>query len=76
MSLEGWHELTCPNCSGKEFVATFRVIWQNGLGSSTRPHGYHCVACNQLVDQAKMIAFAKKADAERKIRDLESEIHG
>jgi len=76
MSIEGWHELACPQCSGKDFVAAFHVIWQKGLGSSTRPHGYSCLGCNTLVDQAKMIAFAKKLDAERKIRDLESELNG
>lgn len=75
MSIEGWHELACPNCGGKDFVASFKVIWQNGLGSSTRPHGYHCMACNTLVDQQKMILAAKKVDAERKMKDLEAELN-
>lgn len=76
MSLEGWHELSCPSCGGKDFVSTFHVIWQNGMGSSTRPHGYTCLACNKVVDQAKMIAAAKKIDNERKIKDLNAEING
>jgi hypothetical protein len=76
MSLEGWHELACTKCGGKDFVPVFRIIWQNGMGSSTRPYGHHCLGCNSQVDQAKMVVAAKKAEAERKIKDLESELNG
>jgi hypothetical protein len=76
MSLQGWRELKCPDCGGKSFVPTVYMLWQNGMGQTTRPNGHFCLACKKLVDQAKMVLYAKKQDAEEKIRDLESSING
>jgi len=48
------------------------MIWQNGLGTSHRPAGHACAQCHELVDATRMITHAKKAEAEQKIKDLES----
>jgi len=76
MSLKGWQDMVCPECQGKDFVAVVNLIWQPNQGSSTRPKGYRCLQCSTLVDQAKMVAHAKKLEAEEKIKELEAEIHG
>ena len=74
MSLQGWHELKCPMCDTKDFIPVISIIWQQGMGSSVKPNGYRCSKCHMAVDQAKMIAVAKKQDAEQKIKDLEAEL--
>jgi hypothetical protein len=72
MSLQGWHELKCPSCEGTNFSPVVAMIWQNGMGTSIKPIGHRCVKCGGLADQQKMIAHAKKVDAEAKIKDLEA----
>lgn len=74
MSLQGWHELKCPKCEGTKFFQVSAMIWQQGMGTSTRPLGHACHACGEIVDQAKMIAHARKVDAEQKIKDLETQL--
>lgn len=74
MSLQGWHELKCPSCDSTDLIPIVSMIWQNGMGSSVKPKGHKCSKCNVTVDQAKMIAYAKKIDAEQKIKDLEAEL--
>ena len=72
MSLQGWQTLKCPKCQGKTFQMAYELLWQNGLGTSQRQHGHICTTCHEFVDSAKMITYAKKAEAEQKIKDLES----
>ena len=74
MSLRGWEELACPTCEGRDFLPLFRLQWQNGLGTSTRPNGYWCVRCQAPIDHAKMINHAKKNELEAKRKELEAEI--
>lgn len=76
MSLQGWQTLKCPKCDGTKFVAAVEMLWQNGLGTSARPTGHLCLGCNQILDAAKAVAYAKKKDAEAKIKDLEVELNG
>ena len=74
VSLQGWQELKCPKCEGSKFVPVVSMIWQNGQGTSVKPLGHYCMVCRETVDQAKMVAFAKKREAEQKIKDLEVEL--
>jgi hypothetical protein len=74
MSLQGWHELKCCECEGTAFTQAFAMIWQNGQGTSMKPVGHRCVNCGMMADQQRMIALAKKKDAEQKIKDLEAEL--
>jgi hypothetical protein len=74
MSLKGWEDLACHVCGEKDFTAVFHLQFQQGLGTTPRPAGYQCVACRAIVDQARMVATAKKREAEQKIKELEAEI--
>jgi hypothetical protein len=74
MSLKGWEVLSCQKCDGQDFIPVYRMQYQNGLGTSTRPEGYYCLGCKEKVDQAKMIAASKRREAEAKIKELDNEI--
>lgn len=77
MSVSKWHNLSCPKCKGEKFTPVFNMIWQSGMGNTTRPAGHLCVGCNEMVDAAVMISKARRSEVEEKIKELEQQVeHG
>lgn len=74
MSVKTWETLECPQCSGKEFVSVHNLQYQTGLGTSTRPVGYACLACQKVVDMAAAVSYAKAKELRAQIKDLEGQI--
>ncbi len=75
MAIKGWEDLVCK-CGGKDFVAVYHLQNHPNQGTTTRPDGYFCLGCQKRADQGHMVLEAKKRDAERQIRDLESTLNG
>ena len=72
MSMTGWEQLAC-SCSSDSFVATHRIIWREGHGTTNKQHGWRCTVCGDQVSTAKLIQVARARHNREKIKELEAD---
>ena len=69
-----WEQLTCPQCSGRTFLAVVHLRAKYGSGTTTEYAGWQCSGCGGRADVLEMQRVAHLKQRKAELEALEAEI--